>query len=220
MERMVAFEDISDGKKYLADDLVKANCMDCRGCFACCQGMGDSIVLDPLDIFRMHKGVGKSFEELLGEGAIELGVKDGIILPNITMQNKSNACAFLDENGRCSIHKFRPGICRLFPLGRIYEEDTFYYFLQVNECKKKDRSKIKVKQWIDVLDLERYEEFVLVWHNLLKNMKEFLREDPKNAALSNKICTMLLKTFYLTPYNLEGDFYQQFNERLNKIARL
>ena len=48
------------------------------------------------------------------------------------MNNEKEACYFLNEEGRCSIHSFRPGICRLFPLGRFYEEEGFRYFLQIH----------------------------------------------------------------------------------------
>ena len=47
MERNVTMAEISDGKLYSRDDMVKAGCDDCRGCSACCHGMGNSIVLDP-----------------------------------------------------------------------------------------------------------------------------------------------------------------------------
>ena len=50
MKRQVTMEEISDGKLYTSNDLVKADCGDCEGCHACCTGMGSSIVLDPLDI--------------------------------------------------------------------------------------------------------------------------------------------------------------------------
>ena len=46
MERNVDIDKISDGKRYGANDMVKVGCDDCRGCSACCRGMGDSIVLD------------------------------------------------------------------------------------------------------------------------------------------------------------------------------
>ena len=49
MKRYVDMADISDGKYYSSGDLVKAGC---SGCGSCCRGMGKSIVLDPLDIFR------------------------------------------------------------------------------------------------------------------------------------------------------------------------
>ena len=75
------------------------------------------------------------------------------------------AVAFLTEEGRCGIHPFRPGICRLFPLGRYYEENGFRYFLQVHECQKENRAKVKVKKWLDTPDLKKYETYIarLAW---------------------------------------------------------
>ena len=130
MIREVSIEEISDGKLYTANDMVKADCQDCKGCSACCHGMGESIVLNPLDVHRLKVGLGKSFEQLL-ENCLELNVCDGLILPNLKMSGPDEACTFLNSEGRCTIHSFRPGICRIFPLGRFYEGDSFKYFLQV-----------------------------------------------------------------------------------------
>ena len=55
MERQICMEEVSDGRLYGINDMVKADCHDCAGCSACCQGMGSSILLDPLDIFRLSK---------------------------------------------------------------------------------------------------------------------------------------------------------------------
>ena len=142
MKREIDLKDISDGKLYTANDMVKADCRDCEGCSACCRGMGSSIILDPLDVWRLGRGTELGFAGLV-EKYIELGVVDGVILPNLKMGGAKEACAFLDENGRCSIHAYRPGICRMFPLGRYYTDDGFQYFLQVHECKKTDRDVYK-----------------------------------------------------------------------------
>ena len=86
MKRYVDMADISDGKYYSSGDLVKAGC---SGCGSCCRGMGKSIVLDPLDIFRLTTRLGCTFEQLLKE-KIELSVADGIILPNLKMAEASD----------------------------------------------------------------------------------------------------------------------------------
>ena len=39
MKRNVTLEEISDGNLYEANDMVKADCQDCKGCSDCCQGM-------------------------------------------------------------------------------------------------------------------------------------------------------------------------------------
>ena len=125
MERNVEIDKISDGKRYGANDLVKVGCDDCRGCSACCHGMGDSIVLDPMDVYRLEKKLGKTMEEILLAGNVALRVVDGVILPHLKMTEQSDRCSFLNEEGRCSIHDARPGFCRMFPLGRLYEDGTF-----------------------------------------------------------------------------------------------
>ena len=117
MKRNVSLEEISDGRLYSRNDMVKAGCGDCKGCSSCCSGMGNSVILDPYDIYRLTALMGSTFEELM-QGKIELNVVDGIILPNLSMSSGTETCAFLNEQGRCSIHAYRPGICRLFPLGR------------------------------------------------------------------------------------------------------
>lgn len=120
MKRNVSLEEISDGRLYSKNDMAKVGCGDCRGCCSCCKGMGNSVILDPYDIYRLTVLMGSTFEELM-QGKIELNVVDGVILPNLAMSNETETCAFLNEQGRCSIHAYRPGICRLFPLGRYYE---------------------------------------------------------------------------------------------------
>ena len=70
MERNVDIDKISDGKRYGANDMVKVGCDDCRGCSACCRGMGDSIVLDPMDLYRLERKLGKTMEEILTAGYI------------------------------------------------------------------------------------------------------------------------------------------------------
>ena len=103
MKRNVSLAEISDGRLYKASDMVKADCGGCNGCSRCCHGMGNSIILDPYDVYRMTTGMGKSMQELLA-ASVELNVVDGVILPNLKMQGTKEACAYLDEEGRCSIH--------------------------------------------------------------------------------------------------------------------
>ena len=43
MLRNIDLKEISDGRLYDANDMVKAGSDDCSGCWDCCQGMGDSI---------------------------------------------------------------------------------------------------------------------------------------------------------------------------------
>jgi len=218
MERELNMAEVSDGKLYGLNDLVKVGCDDCKGCSDCCHGMGNSITLDPYDIYQLTLHLGKSFGQLLDE-SLELNVVDGIILPNLKMAGDEEACTYLNKEGRCSIHPFRPGICRLFPLGRIYEDGTFRYFLQVNECSRECRTKIKVKKWIDIPAAGRYERFIADWHYFLKDiqnaaMQQADREDAVRASKLKRVNLYLLQLFFVQPYLSEADFYEQFEQRM------
>lgn len=212
MKREVDLKEISDGKLYGLNDMVKADCGDCKGCFACCQGMGQSVILDPLDCFRLTENLSCTIETLLAD-KLELNVVDGIVLPNLRMSGEGERCGFLNKEGRCTIHRFRPGICRLFPLGRVYEKQGFQYFLQTHECRMETRTKVKVRKWIDTSDIKQYEKFILDWHSFLKHLEQQLEQE-KDSAFSNKVSMYVLKNFYLTPYKYGQDFYSQFEKRL------
>ena len=213
MRREVDINEISDGNLYGPNDMVKADCGDCKGCSACCQGMGESIVLDPYDVYRLTKGLNLSFEALLDD-KFELGVYDGMILPHLKMSGANEACAFLNNEGRCSVHTIRPGICRLFPLGRFYENGGFKYFLQIHECKNQNRTKVKVKKWIDTPDLKQNEVFVNKWHDFVNEIQDKMMQ-VKDDALFKKVNMFLLQQFFIERYHDE-DFYKQFDERLEK----
>ena len=218
MRQNVSLAEISDGHLYKANDMVKADCGGCEGCSQCCRGMGNSIILDPYDVYRLTTGIGKSMQELLAT-SVELNVVDGVILPNLKMQGTREACAYLDAEGRCSIHPYRPGICRLFPLGRHYENGGLFYFLQTGECAKENRSKVKVCKWLDTPELKKNQQYLIDWHAFRKKIECILGE-MSDENQKKTITMFLLNTFYINPYDTEQDFYPQFYARLDRIAQV
>lgn len=234
MERNISMEEISDGRLYDAGDMVKADCGGCKGCSKCCSRMGNSVVLNPFDVFRLRKSLGVSFEELLS-GPLELHIVDGIILPNLSMSGQEEKCPYLNGEGRCSIHDFRPDFCRLFPLGRLYENRSFRYFLQTQECPKEGKSKVKVKKWIGMENMGSYERFIRDWHYFLKDLDQAIRQkkiqerelrekaageknlqEKEGMDLRKALTLYVLKEFYMRPYCWEEDFYSQFYDRLSR----
>ena len=216
MEREIDMKEVSDGRLYTSNDLVKADCGGCEGCSSCCTGMGSSITLDPLDVFRLCAATGKDFESLL-DRQIELNIVDGMILPDLKMDSARDACPFLDGQGRCSIHSWRPGICRLFPLGRYYEENGFKYFIQIHECSRQDRGKIKIKKWLGIPNLKAYEEYILEWHRFLGQCGEAL--DTLSEENVRILTLYVLRRFYETAYLAadENGFYEEFAARLGEV---
>lgn len=215
MKRHVDMAYISDGRLYDSNAMVKAGC---SGCGSCCKGMGTSIVLDPLDIYRMTSHLQCRFEMLMTD-KIELNVVDGIILPNLKMKGQNESCGFLNDKNQCSIHPFRPGICRLFPLGRYYENNRFKYFLQVHECKNEHPSKVKIKKWLEEPELSRQEAFIRRWHYFLKNLQDRL-DEKEDESLRKQVSMYILKKFYIDPISTEDDFYNAVEGRIIESEKM
>ena len=218
---------------YTARDMAKIGCDDCKGCSYCCQEMGESVVLTPFDICELTQHLGRSFDELM-EDKIELYMTDGMVMPNLKMTGETKAygskavCGFLNEEGRCSIHAFRPGLCRLFPLGRNYEikqvqtEDGikeikgFQYFIVKDSCPNLNGTKVKIEKWLGIPNLKKNEEFITTWHYFCKDFQEEIQELLKAGEDDKvkKINLSMLELFYRKPYEKERDFYEQFEERM------
>lgn len=214
----------TDGNLYGLNDMLKLSCQDCAGCSACCEGMGNSVVLTPYDVFELERNLGMTFEELMQE-KIELGISDGMILPNLKMTGEQEQCGFLNKEGRCSIHGFRPGICRLFPLGRQYGEDKINYIFLEHACPKPNKTKIKIKKWLGIPDIEQNETFLLKWHKLKKQVMELLeleqeKEKEKVGTMAKELNMYLLNLFYVNSYQADQDFYLQFETRRNAAEKL
>lgn len=212
MKREIDLKEISDGRLYTANDMVKIGCNDCKGCSECCRMVGDTILLDPYDIYQLEQALKMGFEGLMAE-RIELRVVDGLIQPHLKLRPDGEGCTFLSPEGRCTIHHFRPGFCRMFPMGRIYQEGGFQYFLQIHECPYPNKTKVKLRKWLGISSLERYEEYVRKWHELTLKAVNIV-ESAENQEIVKKLNMYLLNEFYVNLYDGEKDFYEQFYQRL------
>lgn len=204
-------------KNLQATDMTKLPCSDCAGCGHCCQGMGDTIYLDPYDMYQLTTNLGQSFDELLGS-KIGLTVEEGMIRPHL-MMNEQEQCAFLDEEKKCSIHGFRPGICRLFPLGRDYKNGSFTYFVVEGECVSEKLTKSKISKWIGVPRMQKYEAFVSKWHYFVRQMQsKFMLSG--DDAYNKQMNLFILQTFFIAPYDKNKDFYEMFDKRMEQVIKV
>ena len=216
MRSVNILDKISDGKLYDVEDVVKADTCGCNGCSDCCKDVGDLVMLTPFDVNEIVNFLGVRFDQLIGD-KIELRESNKILLPYLKMQ-KNKYCSFLNIEGRCMIHSKRPNICRLFPLGRVYKDDDFKYFLQIGNCPKKNLKDVKVSKWLDIEDYEQNKKFILEWHKFIKALTfrlKFVR-DEKEIDEINKT---LLDSFYAINIK-EEDFYSEFAKHLSQIKNI
>ena len=204
---------ISDGRLYDIEDVVKADTCGCDGCSDCCKDVGDLVVLTPFDIYEITNYLNMDFDKLIGD-KIVLRENNKIVLPYLKMQEKNKNCSFLDEKGRCTIHLKRPNICRLFPLGRAYQDNDFKYFLQVDNCPKDELKDVKVSQWINIENYNENKKFILEWYKFIKALTfrlKFVRDEDEIENINQ----ILLDSFYRV--KIDNDFYKSFEKLLPKV---
>ena len=210
----------SGQRLYGPQDMVRISSSACAGCGACCRGMGDTIVLDPYDVWQLTYGLGNSFEEMMGVN-IDLHVEEGVILPHLMMRSDTQGCTFLGTDGRCTIHLHRPGICRLFPLGRQFDEEKTSYFIVPEGCVKGGLSKVRIDKWLGIPDLPAaYEKFKAQWHSLIRLLKARIAAEPSEEVRRN-INLYFVRVFYMAPYegiSSAGAFYREAAGRSKKFA--
>ena len=196
-------------KLLTSRDLARVACSSCEGCGDCCRGMDDTIHLDPYDLYQLTKHLGKSFDELLNVH-IALHVEDGLVLPHLLMLGDNIACSFLGPDGRCQIHDARPGFCRLFPLGRRYEDRSFDYFVVDGACPH-PCTKVKISKYLEIPALGIYERYINTY--FMRDVQEQLAASG-SEELIQRTALRILEIFFVTPYDTERPFYPQFEERI------
>jgi Fe-S-cluster containining protein len=104
----------SDAVPLGPSDPVQLAC-GIAGCASNCCTNGPHIILNPYEIALICRASGMSYEDLLD--IVETDRVNGFPL---VMLPRESACHFWTEAG-CRIYDARPLACRLFPLGRVFE---------------------------------------------------------------------------------------------------
>lgn len=109
-------------------ELLELTC-GAAGCSSTCCKAAAPIVLTPYEISRICKSTGMSYEDLLD--VLDTDRAKGFPL---VMLPRDPACHFWTATG-CRIYDARPLACRLFPLGRVFENGRSHIVLPaMNRC--------------------------------------------------------------------------------------
>ncbi len=212
MRTIKTLDAISDGKLYDKEDYAAIDAQGCQGCSACCYEVSDLVSLSPFDVDAMKQFLGCSFEQLLDDKKLHVLLEKGVSIPYLNEQPATKACAFLSASGRCMIHASRPDICRMFPLGRVYQMQTYKYFVQRDNCTKKDLKAVQISDWLQINDYEAHQQFILAWHGFVKAVAfklKFVSLDDKQ-----RYNDYLLDTFFVQTRPASVTFYAWFQETL------
>lgn len=119
----------------------------CRLCGGCCRYVKDSVMLEPIDVYRLTRHLREQgepvsgIEDVLENYAHASWLEDRFPVFLLNTVGAMDVCVFLKE-GRCSIYEARPHVCRVYPFSVAAGERgrDFRYFL----CKEKSHHFILV----------------------------------------------------------------------------
>ena len=118
----------ADARVFADSDPLQLSC-GAEGCSATCCKAAAPIVLNPYEISLICTESGMSYEDLLD--IVDTDRANGFPL---VMLPRDPACYFWTEQG-CRIYHARPLACRLFPLGRVFDNGQSHLVLPgVNRC--------------------------------------------------------------------------------------
>lgn len=129
---------------------------DCKRCGKCCKGRGENgeqILVSPLDIYNGAKELGITAEEFADKYvSFHIGRKSGLVVGTLATDYKGTCKLLSYENGlaKCMIHKAKPIICALHPLGVIHgydniDEDGSNLYLLTEPCRTSRQTNRKIK---------------------------------------------------------------------------
>src|SRR5262245_22789218 len=92
----------------------------CRRCSRCCSDK--QIQINPYEVARLARAKGQSTSEFRAAWT-----EDG--QGTVLREKEDGTCVFLGPRG-CEVHRDRPLVCRLYPLGRIVRSDGSEHFIR------------------------------------------------------------------------------------------
>ena len=210
------------------DDTFKFHCDQCG---KCCTHRED-IILSPMDIFKMAKELKMTPVEFYHEYCVfNIGEHTRMPIVRLASEGKDTHCVLL-KNHRCSVHKVKPAVCAMFPLGRYmsFEKDDYNaeaidtskvkYLLQPPECGDESETHT-VREWLSGFDIKLEDEAFVQWQKAISRFSSKLKElEKKQDMLTMMEIWFVVRVSLYLQYDTSKDFLPQFNYNVENLLKL
>ena len=214
---MIDFPEFQNIRKISARERIQ---FSCTGCANCCKNVRDSILLNPLDVFRLVKhfreqGSVQPPEEILEELADLKELSRGVDINVLWTINDGGVCRLL-KSGRCTVYASRPSTCRLYPFSPDFKADgTAQWHLCLEQPHHFEGGCVTTREW------KR--------QHLKKEDVRFFQEEAKRLPLIGKLlhdvpdtrlqeAEISMLTFYYYTYSYDEPFLPQYKDNMAFLA--
>lgn len=210
------------------DDTFKFHCDQCG---KCCTHRED-IILSPMDIFKMAKELKMTPVEFYHEYCVfNIGEHTRMPIVRLASEGKDTHCVLL-KNHRCSVHKVKPAVCAMFPLGRYmsFEKDDYNaesidtskvkYLLQPPECGDESETHT-VREWLSGFDIKLEDEAFVQWQKAISRFSNKFKElEKKQDMLTMMEIWFVVRVSLYLQYDTAKEFLPQFNYNVENLLKL
>lgn len=203
----------------------------CTMCGKCCINRED-ILLTPRDIYNMAKELGITTKELFHAYCeTYIGGDSRIPIVRLKPRGSIRRCPLMKDR-KCSVHKAKPAVCAMFPIGRclMSEKDgdsfqemsagqTQYIFTEPG-CGDNAETHT-VREWLGEFGIPLEDAFFAKWQNAVVEFGQFFREAEKTASarIMELSWTVAFAGLYLN-YEMGQDFMPQFEKNVQEVMAL
>ena len=210
------------------DDTFKFHCDQCG---KCCTHRED-IILSPMDIFKMAKELKMIPVDFYHEYCVfNIGEHTRMPIVRLASEGKDTHCVLL-KNHRCSVHKVKPAVCAMFPLGRYmsFEKDDYNaesidiskvkYLLQPPECGDESETHT-VREWLSGFDIKLEDEAFVQWQKAISRFSSKFKElEKKQDMLTMMEIWFVVRVSLYLQYDTSKEFLPQFNYNVENLLKL
>lgn len=193
----------------------------CTMCGQCCIHRED-IILTPKDLFQIAQELGKTPADIVKEHCdCYIGHTSRIPIVRLKPVGYDKHCPLLNGN-KCSVHKVKPVVCAMFPIGRVVSAvgdemkanditpDKVQYIFTKPGCGD-DAETHTVREWFGEFGIPMQDEFFIQWQRMINALSVSVHEVESKLKPDqmNKIWDLMFTMTYLN-YEMDRDFYEQF----------
>ena len=199
----------------------------CDMCGKCCINRED-ILLNAKDIYNMSKELQMEPVDMFKKYCeTYIGESSRIPIVRIKPRGSIKRCPLMKEH-KCSVHKAKPTVCAMFPIGRCIKMEAdnpnpeiaagnITYIFTDPGCGDNSETHT-VREWLGEFGIPLEDEFFLAWNRMISELGAIFHKGEKVLSEEGMMAAWNL-TFvkiYLD-YDMTKEFLPQFKENAEEV---
>ena len=225
-EQLKEFAENFENMKRSLDDTFTFGCNQCG---KCCINR-DDILMTPRDMYNAAKELGMTVIDFAREYCESyIGQNSKMVIVRLLPKGSIKRCPLLKDR-KCSVHKAKPTVCAMFPVGRAFRleagkknindmsVDDIEFIFNGTHCTNTET--FTVRQWLEEFGIPIKDQFFVDWHKTIYEVGEVIKiaeKHFKSEDTFDTVCGAIYMQLYLS-YDTEKDFDEQFAENKKRLT--